>query len=163
MTRLAGSNPACWSWPLPTITRGQEIERLAALNALKPLDQQIPYGAIELITGDWVGYQIDMLWQDDRCAICGERRRLVNDHDHRTGLWRGRLCNPCNTYEGKNPAAAGPWGGYRERHPATFFGVVRYYLGPWWPRLWWEDVALARQLTGDPGWLPIEGAEVPLG
>lgn len=34
------------------------------------------------------------------CGICGRKprpgRRLDRDHDHRTGLGRGLLCNRCN-------------------------------------------------------------------
>lgn len=158
MTR---DTPACWSWPLPTMTRGQELARLSALNDAAPADRRVPYEALELITGDWTAYLIDQ-WQDNRCAICDQRVHLVNDHDHRTGLWRGRLCRSCNTYEGKNPTAGGAWAGYRERNPASIFTVIRYYRGHGWPRLWWEDLALARALTGDPAWLPIEGAKEPL-
>lgn len=31
-----------------------------------------------------------------RCSICGEKRKLVIDRDHETGLPRGLLCRPCN-------------------------------------------------------------------
>ena len=38
--------------------------------------------------------------QDGCCAICGEPEppyeRLHIDHDHRTGVIRGLLCNNCN-------------------------------------------------------------------
>lgn len=31
------------------------------------------------------------------CEICGRRRKLVTDHDHKTGEFRGFLCHQCNT------------------------------------------------------------------
>lgn len=34
--------------------------------------------------------------QEGRCAICGNRDRLVIDHSHSSGTVRGLLCNPCN-------------------------------------------------------------------
>lgn len=43
--------------------------------------------------------QRDMLrkYQYSRCAICNKcPTRLVLDHDHKTGLARGYLCNSCN-------------------------------------------------------------------
>lgn len=30
------------------------------------------------------------------CVICGSEEKLVVDHDHKTGLIRGMLCNHCN-------------------------------------------------------------------
>lgn len=40
-------------------------------------------------------------WHDGRCGLCGnDRRPLVEDHDHGTGLVRGWLCRPCNSREG---------------------------------------------------------------
>lgn len=35
-----------------------------------------------------------------RCAVCKERRRLVIDHNHATGVVRGLLCYRCNTMVG---------------------------------------------------------------
>ncbi|MFI5397590.1 MAG: endonuclease domain-containing protein [Candidatus Binatia bacterium] len=30
------------------------------------------------------------------CAICGGTHRICLDHDHKTGAFRGWLCNACN-------------------------------------------------------------------
>ena len=35
--------------------------------------------------------------QNELCAICGRRERLIIDHDHETGKVRGMLCGTCNT------------------------------------------------------------------
>jgi hypothetical protein len=37
--------------------------------------------------------------QNGKCRMCGElngNRSLCVDHDHKTGLFRGLLCTPCN-------------------------------------------------------------------
>jgi hypothetical protein len=39
--------------------------------------------------------------QNNCCAICKEEKRLVVDHDHNTGEFRGMLCYACNTALGK--------------------------------------------------------------
>jgi hypothetical protein len=31
-----------------------------------------------------------------RCKLCGNKRKLVLDHDHNTDYIRGLLCTPCN-------------------------------------------------------------------
>jgi hypothetical protein len=68
-------------------------------------------------------------WQDSRCAICGCRTRwLVEDHDHRTGLFRGFLCQSCNTME---PGSPGVYAMYREHCPAIIFNIKRTYGGSW--------------------------------
>ena len=33
---------------------------------------------------------------DGKCQCCGEVRRLVADHCHKTGRWRGWICQWCN-------------------------------------------------------------------
>ena len=39
--------------------------------------------------------------QQSLCGMCGrDRGRLIEDHDHDTGLIRGLLCRSCNTLEG---------------------------------------------------------------
>lgn len=32
-----------------------------------------------------------------RCQVCGEKKKLDIDHDHKTGVVRGLLCRTCNT------------------------------------------------------------------
>lgn len=41
-----------------------------------------------------------LIIQKNLCAICGKEKKLVLDHDHKTGLVRGALCLPCNTILG---------------------------------------------------------------
>ena len=33
----------------------------------------------------------------DKCELCGKKRELVFDHDHRTEEFRGWICRKCNT------------------------------------------------------------------
>lgn len=44
-------------------------------------------------------YKSMSIAQNNRCIICGRtsKKRLVVDHDHKTGAVRGLLCNYCNT------------------------------------------------------------------
>lgn len=40
--------------------------------------------------------ELDTLFRNPRCAICGSYTNLHIDHDHNTGRVRGLLCSSCN-------------------------------------------------------------------
>lgn len=42
-------------------------------------------------------YEAMLAAQDGKCAICGEKGKLVVDHNHQTDAVRSLLCSPCNT------------------------------------------------------------------
>lgn len=153
-------NPACWSWPLPRIlTREDEADRLEE-EAMRRVtetgswDHYLPLSACLMLTRDWPTYLLNS-WHDERCAICGLRPdHLVLDHDHRTGLVRGRLCRGCNVSEGARTGLE-LYQLYRDRPPAEILGVQIYYVGRGWEDGWWRNEALAQMLTGNPGWEPV--------
>ena len=96
--RLAARDPACWSW-----------------------DAAIPEGH----DGDRSTLRV---WHAGRCAVCGYCDvRLVEDHDHDTGLIRGLLCRSCN---GREPHDDGLFRKYRERPPAQILGIQLRYWDP---------------------------------
>jgi hypothetical protein len=39
--------------------------------------------------------------QNKCCKLCGKRRRLVADHNHKTGKYRGAICGICNVAVGR--------------------------------------------------------------
>jgi len=41
--------------------------------------------------------ELDEVLAIDRCEVCGSTERLVIDHNHSTGQYRGVLCNGCNS------------------------------------------------------------------
>ena len=102
----------CWSWPVT----GDHRKRAAEANAC--LDSEEAYG---------LAWQLLEDWQAKRCAICGGRSK-VDDHDHQTGLVRGRLCQSCNTLEAFAYLPGNPFERYRARNPASILGLtIRYY------------------------------------
>jgi hypothetical protein len=104
--------PACWDWPTDTPVDARGGLSDATWKALGE------YGrALSLVD----------TWQDGRCAVCGDRGSLKEDHDHATGLTRGYLCNSCNTKEGAAYRDYLVFTRYRERHPAAILGVRAEY------------------------------------
>ncbi|MEV4970548.1 endonuclease domain-containing protein [Streptomyces scopuliridis] len=96
--RLDAHDPVCWSWGA-AIPEGHDDYR----SAFKA-------------------------WHAARCAVCGYRDvRLVDDHDHGTGLIRGLLCRSCN---GREPYDDGLFRKYRERTPAQILGIRLRYWDP---------------------------------
>lgn len=123
--------PACWSWPVPApVDAATEQARL--LTRMSP-------GAVELmLLGRGGG---DPRWDEfhaDRCAICGaDYLDLIDDHCHRTGQERGRLCRGCNTREGHHANGAVPLlDRYRRWHPAAILDHHGMYTGIGWDRGW---------------------------
>ena len=110
------SDPACWSWEPDT---GAILERIKA---------SVPQVAREHISDEGWGEALLEDWQAGRCAICGNRRRLVTDHDHHSGMIRGLLCRSCNILEGMG--RVGVFAKYRERNPAAICGVLVPYESP---------------------------------
>lgn len=55
------------------------------------------------------------------CSICGERTRVCQDHDHLSGLLRGKLCRNCNLALG-----------IFKENKESLLGALRYLL--FWER-----------------------------
>lgn len=121
LTASLDSDPACWSWPIPT-----------GPPPLADCDQRLI--AVGLITTE----QATAGWLEDgfhagRCALCGNGHGTVLDYCHRTGLVRGYLCLGCNVREGVNQVAGTVFGKYRERPPAVILGRSERYYGRGYP------------------------------
>ncbi len=118
MARLDARNPACWSWGA----------------AIPECDDD---------------RSIFQAWHAGRCAACGYRDvRLVDDHDHATGLIRGLLCRSCN---GREPYDDGLFRKYRERPPAQILGIHLRYWDPF--RGWAQPRAIdPNQLDNHPAY-----------
>lgn len=41
----------------------------------------------------------ELKWRTETqgCDICGRKKKVVRDHNHKTGVYRGWLCSGCNT------------------------------------------------------------------
>lgn len=118
---LAEIEPACWSWPAPPTSVEDLLGRLFA-----PDD---PFFA-ELVRCFDINDLVFGAFHDGRCAICGCAGRLVQDHDHSTGMIRGKLCCGCNTQEGFSHLPL--FEKYRARNPASILGVQLPYTGIGW-------------------------------
>ncbi|MEV7535466.1 endonuclease domain-containing protein [Streptomyces hydrogenans] len=100
--------PACWRWERPTPSLRSAFHGPSRL---------------EEIT-------LFLAFHDERCAVCGKRRPLVEDHDHHTRLVRGLLCNSCNGTEGhRRDSGHDRWARYRHMPPARILDINRKY--PW--------------------------------
>jgi hypothetical protein len=118
------ADPICWGWPIP-----EDLNSWRCMEG-EAVDEQLTEEALSLLTDSPDSRATAMLirWQDGRCAICGHRRGLVEDHDHITGMVRGWLCYGCNTQEGIYRDADTLFGKYRERHPTKMLGLeIRYW------------------------------------
>ncbi|MEU9442897.1 endonuclease domain-containing protein [Streptomyces sp. NPDC048304] len=118
------ADPICWGWPVPNGLDGWMASQSKTFD--------------ELLVEQALGRALDSLddkasallahWQDGRCAICGHRRSLIEDHDHATGMTRGWLCQGCNVQEGMYRDRDNLFGKYRERHPTKMLGLkIRYW------------------------------------
>ena len=63
----------------------------------------------------------------EECEVCGTKEKLVCDHDHKTGKFRGWLCSPCNIKLGhleKNPELNEKLLEYAKREAANNAGIL---------------------------------------
>ena len=115
--QLLASDPACWSWPVPTQADLEGLRGSYSGEARRLFDAD-----------DAWGYLLMVAWHAGRCAICGAKDVLVTDHDHKTGFVRGLLCRSDNTLEGVG--YDGVFRKYREFSPAVICGVRERYWNP---------------------------------
>ncbi|MGW2048518.1 endonuclease domain-containing protein [Streptomyces sp. NPDC001858] len=115
--RLDARDPVCWSWA-PEIP----LDRIAdeygwSADDFTPRFRERDEQALRVALAAWHGR---------RCAVCGfHGLRLVDDHDHDTGLIRGLLCRSCN---GREPPDDGLFRKYRDRPPAEILDIrLRYW------------------------------------
>lgn len=109
------AEPACWSWPVA------DAHHMAAAQCRRSGPRE----------GWLTGMALLEDWQQGRCAVCGNRPRvLAEDHDHATGLVRGLLCRGCNVQEGAGRAALALFERYRRRPPVALLDIEVAYLDP---------------------------------
>lgn len=112
LPELLESDPACWAWP---------IESNHAARAREASE------ADDVEDSEEIAEALLREWQDERCAVCGDRGHLVKDHDHHTGMVRGLLCQPCNRWEARR---GGVFQRYRDTPPASILQVRLRYWNP---------------------------------
>lgn len=120
MNRLVAAErlqtPACWDWPVAD----EDLVRADGVREIGDLGSAY-VAATRLLRA----------WQAGRCAICGcPEPASVLDHDHATGLIRGRLCRSCNLLEGFAGDPEDPCVLYRTRNPASMLGIKMPYYSP---------------------------------
>ena len=137
----ASTVPHYWSirLPLPEDVPAPIAERRAEIAAIESSGTPDTARAAELrstIEMMTAGVWWPELQLSDRCSFCGRRGqgRLVDDHDHVTGLERGPLCRSCNVFEGQagpimSPYDVGGIGLYRFLPPMLAAGARLEYLG----------------------------------
>lgn len=159
--RWRASEPACWSWPVPDDLAAWGPPGAADLPAGVRLPQETAdsLAAFDRSPAGRAGALL-VWWQAGRCALCAETRmRLVEDHDHVSGLVRGLLCHGCNTREGLYGEDDTSFGRYRAKHPTLILGIEMRY---------WDPIgrAYAPDRRGDPPrdpWDPQHNALIGLG
>lgn len=125
--QVATQDPACWSWPVPSILPAPGVpEGVGSRTAARLLAS---YEDPETRQG----VQLEN-WQARRCAICGRSSSgLVEDHDHQSGLVRGWLCHGCNVQEGAwcwQSRTDTTFAKYRLRPPTAVLGMKLRYWDP---------------------------------
>jgi hypothetical protein len=131
--------PACWEWdhPLPDLPAPTIDPNLPP--ALRRIEEQAAAIMAGIRTPEDTARERLQLWHRGLCAVCGGRAsRLLEDHDHRTGLTRGYLCGTCNVGEGVSRSPV--FSLYRWRPPADLLGLTIRYV----------DVRTGRPVEPDP-------------
>lgn len=165
--------PVCWSWPVPPLLdKDAEVARILAEQAALPIGHRSSEAALRMRLYDMAVYRYRQ-FHADRCAICGVERlscggQMVTDHCHLTGQWRGELCKPCNSREGRSLKPSPPIARYRRIHPAAILDLHEPYDGTGWTWGWsWREYGYRvhelgfRPATPWPVWSPDDPLELP--